>query len=46
MDPFTQSARQTVQSSCVGSTHIRSHVDVDTDHGMWGIEGIMRMRAA
>ena len=44
MDPFTQSARQTVQSSLMGSTHIRSHVDVDTDHGMWGIEGIMRMR--
>lgn len=45
MDPFTQSSRQTVQSSVMGSTHIRSHVDVDTDHGMWGIEGIMRMRA-
>ncbi len=46
MDPYTQSARQTVQSSLMGSTHIRSHVDVDTDHGMWGIEGIMRMRSA
>lgn len=46
MDPYTQSARQTVQSSRMGSTHIRSHVDVDTDHGMWGIEGIMKMRAA
>ncbi len=45
MDPYTQSARQTVQSSRMGSTHIRSHVDVDTDHGMWGIEGIMKMRA-
>lgn len=45
MDPYTQSARQAVQSSLMGSTHIRSHVDVDTDHGMWGIEGIMRMRA-
>lgn len=45
MDPYTQSARQTVQSSLMGSTHIRSHVDVDTDHGMWGIEGIMKMRA-
>ncbi len=45
MDPYTQAARQTVQSSRMGSTHIRSHVDVDTDHGMWGIEGIMRMRA-
>lgn len=45
MDPYTQSARQTVQSSLMGSTHIRSHVDVDTDHGMWGVEGIMKMRA-
>jgi cytosine/creatinine deaminase len=45
MDPYTQSARQTVQSSRMGSTHIRSHVDVDTDHGMWGIEGIMKMRS-
>jgi cytosine/adenosine deaminase-related metal-dependent hydrolase len=45
LDPYTQSARQSVQSSLMGSTHIRSHVDVDTDHGMWGIEGIMRMRA-
>ena len=45
IDPYCQSARQTVQSSLMGSTHIRSHVDVDTDHGMWGIEGVMRMRA-
>jgi cytosine/adenosine deaminase-related metal-dependent hydrolase len=27
-----------------GSTHIRSHVDIDTDHGMWGIEGVMATR--
>jgi cytosine/creatinine deaminase len=44
IDPYKQSARQTVQSSLMGSTHIRSHVDVDTDHGMWGIEGVMKMR--
>ena len=44
MDPYQQSWRQTVQSSRLGSTHIRSHVDIDTDHGMWGVEGIMRMR--
>lgn len=44
MDPYVQSLRQTVQSSRLGSTHIRSHVDVDTDHGMWGVEGIMKMR--
>lgn len=45
IDPFRQSARQAVLSSIHGSTHIRSHVDVDTEHGMWGIEGVMRMRA-
>jgi cytosine/adenosine deaminase-related metal-dependent hydrolase len=44
MDPYTQAARQTVLSSIKGSTHIRSHIDVDTDHGMWGVEGVMRMR--
>lgn len=44
IDPYRQSARQTVQSSIMGSTHIRSHVDVDTDHGMWGVEGVMKMR--
>jgi cytosine deaminase len=44
IDPYRQSARQAVQSSAMGSTHIRSHVDVDTDHGMWGVEGVMRMR--
>ena len=25
----------------MGTTHIRSHVDIDTDHGLWGIEGVM-----
>lgn len=46
IDPATQSARQTVQSSVMGTTHIRSHVDVDTDHGLWGVEGVMAMRDA
>lgn len=44
IDPYRQSARQSVQSSLMGSTHIRSHVDVDTDHGLWGVEGVMKMR--
>ena len=44
MDPYIQSFRQTVQSSQYGTTHIRSHIDVDTDHGLWGIEGVMKMR--
>ncbi len=33
-----------MQSSRHGTTHILSHVDVDTDHGLWGVEGVMRMR--
>ncbi|AOO80259.1 amidohydrolase family protein [Bosea vaviloviae] len=44
IDPYSQSARQSIQSSLMGSTHIRSHVDVDTEHGMWGVEGVMRTR--
>ena len=45
IDPARQSARQAVLSVSHGSTHIRSHVDVDTDHGLWGIEGVMATRA-
>lgn len=44
IDPHRQSARQSIQSSLMGSTHIRSHVDVDTEHGMWGVEGVMKTR--
>ncbi|KFC73877.1 putative amidohydrolase family protein [Bosea sp. LC85] len=44
IDPYQQSARQSIQSSLKGSTHIRSHIDIDTDHGMWGVEGVMKMR--
>jgi cytosine/creatinine deaminase len=44
MAPGRQSARQVVLSIANGSTHIRSHVDVDTKHAMWGIEGVMATR--
>ena len=44
MQPERQSARQIVLSIANGSTHIRSHIDVDTDHGLWGIEGVMASR--
>ncbi len=44
IDPARQSARQVVQSVRMGTTHIRSHVDVDTDHGLWGVEGVMATR--
>jgi cytosine/creatinine deaminase len=44
IDPARQSARQVVQSLRMGSTHIRSHVDVDTEVGLGGVEGVMAMR--
>jgi cytosine/adenosine deaminase-related metal-dependent hydrolase len=44
IEPGRQSARQTVQSSAMGTTHIRSHVDIDTDNGLRGIEGVMHTR--
>ncbi len=44
MEPRRQSARQVVLSIANGSTHIRSHIDVDTKHGLWGIEGVMATR--
>ena len=44
IDPWRQSFRQVVQSCAMGSTHIRTHVDVDTEHGLAGVEGVMRMR--
>ncbi len=44
IDPERQSERQALQSLRMGSTHIRSHVDVDTEVGLAGIEGVMRMR--
>jgi cytosine/adenosine deaminase-related metal-dependent hydrolase len=44
IDPARQSARQSIQSSLMGSTHIRSHVDIDTEHGLWGVEGVMATR--
>jgi len=44
IDPARQSARQIHLSVSKGTTHIRSHVDVDTDSGLAGIEGVMRTR--
>lgn len=46
IDPERQSARQSIQTSLMGTTHIRSHVDIDTDHGVSGLEGVMRTREA
>ncbi|WP_111537904.1 amidohydrolase family protein [Palleronia aestuarii] len=46
LDPALQSARQVVQTVAYGTTHIRSHVDVDTEHGLAGIEGVLATREA
>ena len=46
IDPRRQAIRQAILSSTHGSTHIRSHVDVDTTHGLWGVEGVMAAREA
>lgn len=44
--PARQSARQVRQTVGHGTTHIRSHVDVDTECGVAGIEGVMATREA
>ena len=44
IDPRQQSARQVLLSVSHGSTCIRSHVDVDTDCGVAGIEGVLATR--
>ncbi len=43
--PRRQATRQALQSVGFGTTHIRSHVDVDTECGLSGIEGVMQARA-
>jgi cytosine/adenosine deaminase-related metal-dependent hydrolase len=44
IDPRRQSERQALVSVSHGSTFIRSHVDVDTECGVSGIEGVMATR--
>jgi cytosine/adenosine deaminase-related metal-dependent hydrolase len=44
IDPARQSERQVRLSASKGSTHIRTHVDIDTECGLAGIEGVMRTR--
>ncbi len=46
IDPRQQSARQAALSVSHGSTFIRSHVDVDTECGVAGIEGVLATRDA
>lgn len=46
IDPKRQSERQLRLSITKGSTHFRTHVDVDTECGLAGIEGILATRDA
>ena len=41
IDPARQSKRQTLLSISHGSTAIRSHVDIDTEIGLEGVEGVL-----
>lgn len=43
-DPHRQSMRHALALIGAGTTHIRSHVDVDTDHGLAIIEGVFATR--
>lgn len=46
LDVHRQSMRHAIQLAANGAGHIRSHVDVDTDHGLSLLEGKMTTRAA
>ncbi|TPK46086.1 amidohydrolase family protein [Mesorhizobium sp. B2-5-4] len=46
IDGRRQSARQILQTLAFGVTHIRSHVDVDTEIGIANIEGVVATREA
>lgn len=46
IDARRQSARQVMQTLAFGVTHIRSHVDVDTEIGIANIEGVIETREA
>jgi cytosine/adenosine deaminase-related metal-dependent hydrolase len=44
IDPERQSVRLAARMVKMGTTHMRSHVDVDTEVGLAGIEGVMAAR--
>ncbi|CAN7545492.1 amidohydrolase family protein [Rhizobium sp. LjRoot254] len=46
IDARRQSARQIAQTLRYGVTHIRSHVDVDTEIGIANVEGVVATREA
>ena len=46
IDPHRQSMRQAILLAANGASHIRSHVDIDTTHGLALMEGIIETREA
>lgn len=46
VDAGSQSARQLEASLASGVTHVRSHVDIDTEAGLRHLEGVMATREA
>lgn len=46
IDPARQSARLLVQAIGMGTTHIRTHVDIDDVVRLAGLEGVLATRAA
>lgn len=46
IEPHRQSMRQAIMLAANGASHIRSHVDIDTTHGLRLMEGIVETRKA
>lgn len=44
IDPHRQSMRHAIGLAAHGSSHIRSHVDIDTTHGLRLVEGVQETR--
>jgi len=44
LDPAVQSRRQAIQSIRMGTTHIRTHVDIDTEIELRHFEGVLATR--
>ncbi|WP_102224274.1 amidohydrolase family protein [Acidimangrovimonas sediminis] len=44
LDPQVQSERHAILAISYGCTHIRSHVDIDTEQGLAAVEGVMATR--
>ncbi|WP_347309616.1 amidohydrolase family protein [Defluviimonas sp. SAOS-178_SWC] len=46
LDPHRQSMRHALALIGAGTSHIRTHVDIDTDHGLSVVEGVFATREA